>query len=191
MRLVEGIGINDRSYRAWINGKSVKEYRLWTDMLKRCYNTKYQEGKPTYIGCTVSDMFKHYKHFFEWCQLQIGFGIADFHLDKDLLNKDNKEYSENNCVFIPKTINGLLIKSNATRGALPIGVTFKDNKFRSRCSVNGKEKHLGAFDTPELAFIAYKTFKEAHIKELAEKYKDTIDPRAYQALINYEVHIDD
>lgn len=191
VKLVQGVGINDRSYRAWINGKSVKEYMLWTGMLERCYSTKYQEGEPTYIGCTVSDMFKHYKYFFEWCQNQIGFNIAEYQLDKDLLLKHNKIYSEDNCVFIPKNINVLLIKSNATRGALPLGVTFKDNKFRSRCSVNGKEKHLGTFNTPELAFQAYKEFKEAHIKELAEKYKDTIDPRAYQALINYEVSIDD
>ena len=36
-----------------------------------------------------------------------------------------------------------------------------------------------------------KQVKEAHLKELAAKWKSQIDERAYLALINYEVHIDD
>lgn len=191
VRLVQGVGINDGKYPTTLNGLRTKEYSLWKDMLKRCYNTKYQEGKPTYIGCTVSDMFKHYKHFFEWCQNQIGFGNVDFQLDKDLLHKGNKEYNENNCVFIPIEINNVLVKRQLYRGELPIGVAKHGKNYRARCSYNGKGKTIGTFTTPELAFQVYKTFKEAHIKELAEKYKDTIDPRAYKALMNYEVHIDD
>ena len=72
-----------------------------------------------------------------------------------------------------------------------MGVSKKGNNFRARCSADGTEKYLGTFNTPELAFNAYKTFKEAHIKELAEKHKDTISQRAYLALMNYEVHIND
>ena len=61
----------------------------------------------------------------------------------------------------------------------------------AQCRKEGKKKCLGLFDTPELAFQAYKTFKEAYIKEQAELYKDSIEPRAYQALLNYEVSLDD
>lgn len=191
VNLVEGVGINDRTYPVSKNGIITKEYSLWNNMLIRCYNIKCQEKHPTYINCSVSDNFKMYSYFYEWCQNQIGFNIDDYHLDKDLLLKYNKIYSEDNCVFIPKNLNVLLTKSTAARGILPIGVTKHSNKFRARCSVNGIRKHLGSFDTPELAFNAYKAFKEEHIKELAEKYEDTIDPRAYLALMNYEVHIDD
>ena len=190
-KLVQGIGKNNGKYPATLNGKSVKEYMLWTGMLERCYNSICQTKYPTYIGCTVSDNFKHYTYFFEWCQNQIGFGNVDFQLDKDLLHKGNKDYNENTCVFLPIEINNVLVKRQSDRGLLPIGVTKHRNNFLARCSYNGKDKHLGTFSTPELAFEAYKTFKEAHIKELAEKYKDTIDPRAYLALVNYEVHIDD
>ena len=45
--------------------------------------------------------------------------------------------------------------------------------------------------TPEEAFQAYKTTKESHIKEVADKWKDLIDPKVYQAMNNYEVEITD
>ena len=47
------------------------------------------------------------------------------------------------------------------------------------------------FDIFEDAFSAYKKAKEAYIKEVATKWKDKIDPRAYEALMNYQVEITD
>lgn len=41
------------------------------------------------------------------------------------------------------------------------------------------------------AFDMYKKAKEIHIKEMAEIYRREIDPRAYQALIDYVVDIND
>lgn len=190
-RLVKGVGINDGKYTATVDGKMRKEYTLWVHMLERCYNEKFHINQPTYVGCTVSDSFKDYTYFFEWCQTQIGFGIFGYSLDKDLIYKGNREYNEDNCVFIPIEINNVLTKRQLDRGLLPIGVTKNGNNFIARCKAEGTQKNLGTFNTPELAFNAYKAFKEAHIKELAEKYKDTIDSRAYLALMNYEVSIDD
>ena len=40
---------------------------------------------------------------------------------------------------------------------------------------------------PEEAFQAYKQAKEKYIKSLANKWKDKIDPRVYEALMNWEV----
>ena len=57
-------------------------------------------------------------------------------------------------------------------------------------SKSGSE-HLGYFKTEIEAFNAYKQAKESFIKEQAEKWKDKIDPRAYEALINYTVEITD
>ncbi len=188
--LVCGVGINDRSCPAKVNGKHTKEYNLWRAMLNRAYGKAYLQNTPSYLGCSVSDTFLYYHLFYNWCQMQIGFNTIGYELDKDLLIKGNKQYSEDTCVFIPKEINSLLTNCKAARGMLPIGVTKAANRYQARCRANG-EKCLGTYDTPELAFQAYKTFKEAYIKEQAELYKDSIDPRAYLALVNYEVHIDD
>ena len=46
-------------------------------------------------------------------------------------------------------------------------------------------------DCAEEAFLAYKQAKELHIKEVANKWKDQIDPRVYEALMNYTVEITD
>ena len=55
----------------------------------------------------------------------------------------------------------------------------------------GKREHLGSFTTEIEAFNAYKQAKESFIKEQANKWESQIDPRAYEALMNYEVEITD
>ena len=51
--------------------------------------------------------------------------------------------------------------------------------------------HIGTFDTEYNAFLAYKHMKESYVKEMAEKWKDQIDPRAHEALMNWCVDITD
>ena len=163
-------------------------------MLQRCYSDTYKKKQPTYEGCEVSDNFKRYEYFYEWCHKQVGFGNEDWHLDKDLLIKGNKVYSESTCVFIPKEINALLTKSTASRGKHLIGVYWdkKANAFKASVNKNkGKQEHLGYFKTELEAFNAYKTAKESFVKEQANKWKDKIDVRVYNALMNYTVEIDD
>ena len=55
----------------------------------------------------------------------------------------------------------------------------------------GKREHLGYFKTEVEAFNAYKVAKESFIKEQANNWKDQIDERAYEALMNYAVEITD
>ena len=191
---VFGVGALGAKYSSRVNDVLTKEYVLWCDMLRRCYSDAYKKRKPTYEGCEVSDNFKSYEYFYEWCHKQIGFNNKDWQLDKDLLIKGNKVYSESTCVFIPQEINKVLVKREASRGENLIGVSWnkKASAFVARVNKNkGKREYLGLFNTELEAFNAYKQAKEAFIKEQAEKWKGKIDERAYEALMNYEVSIND
>lgn len=74
---------------------------------------------------------------------------------------------------------------------MPIGVVRRKNRFVARVSEGQVLKHLVFFDDENKAFMAYKVEKERRIKELARKWKGEIEPRVYQALLNYKVEIDD
>ena len=195
---VYGVGVLGAKYPTRVNGVKTKEYVLWTNMLVRCYSDSSKKRRPTYEGCEVSDNFKNYEYFYEWCNKQIGFtnegNENPFHLDKDLLIKGNKVYSEDTCVFIPAEINTLLIKCAATRGEHLIGVSWHKTRKAFVAKVNkskGKREYLGFFNTEIEAFKAYKKAKESFIKEQANDWKSQIDDRAYNALMNYTVEITD
>ena len=191
---VYGVGILGAKYLASINGVQTKEYKLWNSMLGRCYSDTCKKKYPTYEDCEVSDNFKSFEYFYEWCQKQIGFANLYWHLDKDLLIKGNKVYSEDNCIFLPKEINSLLTKREALRGEHLIGVYWhkRGKAFAAQVNKsNGGSEHLGYFKTEIEAFKAYKTAKESFVKEQAEKWKSQIDERAYNALMNYQVEITD
>ena len=67
------------------DGVRLKEYRLWYDMMRRCYDKNKESWCPSYIGCEVSDNFKSFKYFKAWCKKQKGFGNKGWQLDKDIL----------------------------------------------------------------------------------------------------------
>ena len=151
-------------------------FQLWKNMLKRCYSEVSFKKSPSYEQCLTSETFNHYQQFKTWCNQQLGFGNTGWELDKDILVKGNKVYSEDTCCFVPKEINLLLVKHDKGRGNYSLGVDYHKSRkqFRARCS----DKHLGWFNTEIEAFNAYKTAKEDYIKSLANKWKDQIDPKS-------------
>lgn len=192
MPTVYGVGVFGTKYPAKLNGVIQKEYSLWTDMLKRCYDAKEHYRYPNYIGCSVSENFKSYEYFYEWCQKQVGFGNPGWHLDKDLLVKGNKVYSEDTCVFLPPELNTVLTTAGSIRGQLPIGVQLsKSGNYISSYNLGGVHFHGGTFYSVEEAFVHYKQAKEQYLQHLAYKWKGYIDHRAYYALLYYSVEITD
>ena len=191
---VFGVGVVGCKYATKVNGKHLPEYILWRNMITRCFDTESLSKRPTYEECTLSENFKSYEYFYEWCHKQIGFGNEGFELDKDLLIKGNKVYSENTCVFLPSEINMVLVKHTPSRGKHPIGVSWysKSKTFIAQVNKNkGKPENLGYFKTEIEAYNAYTTAKESFIKEQANKWKGKIDERAYNALMKYTVEITD
>lgn len=175
------------------------EYEFWYSMLRRCYDTKFQKKHPTYKDCSVCNEWHNFQNFAKWCNENY-YEIEDrqMNLDKDILNKGNKLYCPDKCIFVPDRINCLFVKCNKTRGKYPIGVNYitKDRAYISQCGIkNDKGQleniYLGRFNTPEEAFYVYKQFKENYIKEVAEEYKDRIPQKLYEAMYRYEVEITD
>ncbi len=185
-------------YSRWIKGKRTREGTLFSHIETRCNSEKCHLKQPTYIGCHQSDNFKDFQYFAAWCNSQVGFLEKTngnfWHIDKDLLVKGNKIYSEDICLFVPHAINSFLTKGQASRGDYLIGVS-KPEKRRFRASCNDPffryPPYLGYFDTELEAFNKYKETKEKYAKELAQKYKQQLDVRAYEALMAYEVYIGD
>lgn len=192
-KLVYGVGVNDWGSSTRFNGKRLKEYELWSSMLNRCFNEKYKQKYPTYKDVTCSGDWLYMTKFIEDVSQMKGYGLKGWQLDKDILVKGNKIYNKDACCFVPQEVNYLLTKSDKARGKYPIGVWFdkQKGKYRAKLKTNGNPQHLGYFNTSEEAFQAYKVAKEAYIKAVATKWKDQLDERVYQALLNYTVDIAD
>jgi hypothetical protein len=173
-------------------GKHTEEYEHWNSMLKRCY--KSLKHQPSYYDKHVNECWRNFQVFAEWAIAQRGFGLPDWHLDKDLLIKGNVEYGPETCVYLPREINSFIKRKRMN--ALPIGVDIAYHYngtpyFRTQAVEDGKNIVLGRFEKVEDAFNAYKSHKEMLAQRLAEKWKDKIDSRAYEALLNYTVEITD
>lgn len=181
------VGVNSIS----TNQKPHREYVFWNSMLQRCYDLSYKLKRPTYIGCTSSNNFKYYPYFKDWCNKQVGFGNKGWCLDKDILVKGNKLYSEDTCCFVPREINSLFALSGNARGLNPIGVQFnlEEGNYSARVSRDGKHCHIGTYETKEDAFLWYKEAKELHIKSVAKRWFGKIDQNVFNALMTYEVGI--
>lgn len=182
------IGFSDMPSKENINA-----YYLWSGMFKRCYSSNKLKLSPSYRGCEVAGDFLYFSKFLSWCEQQKGFGQNGFQLDKDILLKDNKLYSAETCCFVPKDLNVILTHRRKDKGLHPVGVHYNKrlNKYVAQISKFKEVIHLGCFSTSEEAFLAYKQAKEEYIKEVAELYKDQIESRVYDALIRYEVDIND
>ena len=167
-KLLYGVGINDASYITHRRDQAVRcpYYRVWSNMMERCYSGSRHLIRPTYIGCKVTDEWASFTVFRDWMKTQDWQGKE---LDKDIKISGNKVYSPDTCLFVTSQINSLLNNHSLARGDQPIGVTFdkNSNKFRSQCSDNGRQKYLGLFSTPEEAHQVYIKYKKKVIIETA------------------------
>ncbi len=188
---------------ASINGKSIKEYKAWNDMLRRCYgNIKGEKHKRNYGDVTCCKEWFFYENFYEWLHKQENFNKwlngERWNLDKDILVKGNKIYSPETCCLVPSNVNNLFTKRNIARGSLPIGVhknKNKNNKYVAQCQNPFIHKYIviGEYKTSEEAFQNYKIYKEDIIKQVAQNEYDkgNITKQCYDAMMNYEVEITD
>ncbi len=172
--LIFGVGINDADYHVAkrVNGVQVncEFYVAWHGMLKRCYSAKYQEKRPTYIGCSVESSWLTFSNFKRWMEKQDWQGKA---LDKDILKIGNRHYSESLCAFVDSATNNFVsIKMPIDQ----VGFTWIElvGKFQSQCKnpITGKCEFLGYFKEKEQANFAWRKRKHELACQLADLQTD-------------------
>lgn len=191
--LVCGIGIYEPRILCMTETPEVRRaYEVWNHMLQRT-SESYIKYRPSYAGTIVDPAFVRFSDFYSWATQQFGWDAEGYQLDKDLLCKGNRVYGPNTCVFLPPRINSLLITNASRRTELPAGVRQgrRPGTFEARVSNSGARISLGTYLDVDAAFAAYKNGKEALIRKVAEQYRHDIDPRAYDALMAYQVEITD
>ena len=151
-------------------------------MIERCYSNRYANTRSSYKDCYVNEQWHILSNFKRWFD---EYNVKGWHLDKDILVKGNKEYAPDKCCFVPLEINELFTKRENRK--YPVGVTFRKGRYIAQY----RGTHLGIFNNKEEAFYAYKEAKEKRIKEVADKWKDQLEPRVYDAIYNYQVEITD
>lgn len=186
--------IGEGKYSTKKDGKETREYRIWHDMLRRCYDEDYHKRQPTYKDCEVCKEWLCFQNFAKWYEENYyEINGEKMQLDKDILHKGNKIYSPETCIFVPARINSLFTKRNASRGKNPIGVYWSSHfqKYVSSINCEGVQITLGYFNNVEEAFKIYKLEKEKEIKRIADKYKFYIPNNLYKAMYEYKVEISD
>lgn len=103
-KLVCGVGVNDLGYRTHLKeelpkngGKRIRKtvflckyYKVWGNMLERCYSKKFLESRPSYIGTSVCSEWLYATEFKKWMEQQDWHGKC---LDKDIVVPRSKLYS--------------------------------------------------------------------------------------------------
>ena len=197
---VRDVGIVGNEVSIVENGQKIKEYQTWVNIINRCYNNRNTNRDRTYSDCSLDEKWLYFPNFYRWIISQPNYEKwkkdTSWQIDKDILCKGNRIYSENTCCLVPNYINQIFKSSKRKRGVLPIGVSKdKDGRIFAQCvdSSTGTNKFLGNFSTADEAFTAYKTFKEKMIKQIAEKeyQQGNISIACYEGLMKYNIEIND
>ena len=161
-----------------------RAYRTWVKMLQRCYDERLRWKYPTYEGVTVSENFKDFSFFWSWCQKQVGYDTPKWCLDKDILSKGSKIYSENTCCFVPHCINTIFTETKKSNTSGHVGVSsLKNGKFSATLTMYGKQVLLGKYEDFETAKQQYLLAKSQHIKVVALEYKNVLPNITYAAIL--------
>lgn len=172
-----------------INGKTNPAYKTWSSMIRRCYKSgtrhyRYYGDK----GVTVCEDWHNFQNFAEWFDENY---IEGYSLDKDILSGGAKQYSPQNCVFVPQRINALLVGADFGDGRFRKGY-FKVNGYdrcRVKVNIDGRPTFFGGYSSPQEAFMVYKREKEAFIQKVAQAEfdKGTLPEPVYNALMAWEI----
>lgn len=182
-----GVGyIGEGKYKVKISNKHTPEYDCWKSIIERCYDEKKREKYKSYYRISeICEEWKNFQNFAEWyCQNQYEIDER-LHIDKDILYPGNKIYSPYHCLLVPQRINMLFLNKRNKRG-LPNGIRKEGDKYLAKYN----QEDLGVTNTVEEAFELYAKRKKEEIVKIANEYKKIIPKKVYEALMNYEIRIE-
>lgn len=179
--MVYGFGIYEKGkHRAKIGEKHTKEYLVWHSMIARCYNKNYH-GSKNYKDVQVCEEWRYFQDFCDW------FDENYYSLEDEcvVLEKDyktfaynlDKNYSKENCIFLPQSFNKFISFPHSVSLDLPVGVKnyeCKDRPYSVDASLFDGIDGYPAFHTKEEAYecYLYQTYKR--LSKKIEDYKDKI-----------------
>lgn len=159
-----------------------KAYRIWIDIMKSC--------TVEHAEYTISDDWRNFQNFARDYYSMFKTHKDGLCINSTLLDSKNRHYSMETCLVIPRPVHVSIIKV-VRNSSLPTGVTKRTHygvvQYAPKIKISGAEKNLSSYSTPERAFAVYKRFKECEIHRLAYLYKDSLEERAFDALMKFEV----
>lgn len=190
-----------QDYKSYVGYEKNKAYRVYNGIYRRCYDPEVKKMYPHYKDSAMCDGWKESpESLSEWYESEWYEIDEDLVVDKDLLFPGNKEYSPSKCCLLPASLNTLLsnYKKHYYRedtilsrknNNLPLGVRYDINreKYYGQIKIDDNLITLGYKDTKEEAFEDYKRHKEAYIVVIADRYKDKIPKKIYDALLKVRV----
>ncbi len=177
-----GVGyLGEGMYRASENKKNTKAFSIWSAMLKRCYS-----GHPefaSYNGCTVCEEWHNFQNFAKWFYEN---HIDGFQLDKDFISFGNKVYGPEFCSFVPSEINSFMPRYEKSEAG-SYGIAKLSTGFLVHQQENGISTFRQVYPSLQDASNALHSFKKEKAKSLALKWKNNLDYRVYENLIDFNV----
>lgn len=191
---VYGWGINDVNYKVTKNttigyhskGKRIRKmewtcpyYQDWSKMIQRCFDKKYLDKHPSYIGVQVCQDWRYLSNFISWVDSQPNTEWENCDLDKDLVLKGSRLYSPETCVYLDQSLNQFLTNYKERGGSRLVGAYYvphnnKNMPYMSqlRSPFTGKIEYLGAYYTELEAHLAWKAKKHEYALKLAATQTD-------------------
>lgn len=169
-RLVCGYGVNDYIGYIKINGKNLKSYDCWRGILRRCFDKNVRDKEYITENISVCNDWLYFSNFKKWYDEHY---IDSYVLDKDLLNKgDNKVYSPETCIFIPKEVDNFIqnMRKNNTTGARYIKVDNRYDTYYVAVTdfITKKKVYYGCFKNIEDAKVVAQNVFEEQVEKVKE-----------------------
>lgn len=168
-----------------------KSYSSWKRIIQRGRDgSAIQKVNTNYVGCSIHDDFLDFQKFANWHTQQIGYNIAGYAIDKDILVVGNKEYGPETCILVPPVLNSFFVL--APTKELPRGVRADPagGGYRAEIKSRNRQTTIGRFSTVEKAHEAYRKVKQEEALKWVERIESgevIVDKRIIPALNNWSL----